>query len=52
MFEKTNTLIAPWKVIKANKQTKARIEAIEYILAKTPYENKDLNIIKPVDYDV
>ena len=52
MFEKTNTLIAPWKVIKANKKTKARIEAIEHILGKTPYENKDLNIIKPVDYDV
>jgi polyphosphate kinase len=52
MFEKTNTSIAPWKVIKANKKTKARIEAIEHILGKTPYENRDLNIIKPVDYDV
>lgn len=52
MFLKTNTSIAPWKIIRANKKTKARIEAIEYILGKIPYENKDLNIIKPVDYDV
>ena len=52
MFLKTNTSIATWKIIRANKKTKARIEAIEYILGKIPYENKDLNIIKPVDYDV
>ena len=52
MFLKTNTSIAPWKIIRANKKTKARIEAIEYILGKIPYENKDLNIIKSVDYDV
>jgi len=52
MFKKTNTSIAPWKVIKANKKTKARIEAIEYILGEIPYKNKDLKVIKPLDYQV
>ena len=52
MFKKTNTSIAPWKVIKANKKTKARIEAIEYILGEIPYENKDFKVIKSIDYHV
>ena len=52
MFIETNTSLAPWKVIRANKKTKARIEAIEYILSEIPYENKDLGVIESVDYDV
>lgn len=46
MFKKTNTKIAPWKVIKANKKQKARVESIEYILKKIPYTGKDENIIR------
>lgn len=43
MFEKTNTEIAPWKIIKANRKTEARVNAINYILKSIPY-NKDLKI--------
>jgi len=51
MFKKTNTKLAPWKVIKANKKTKARIEAIEHILHVVPYNPKDIEIIKHVEIE-
>ena len=38
MFEHTNTEEVPWKIIKANRKTSARIEAIKYILENVPYE--------------
>jgi len=38
MFEKTNTDVAPWTVIDANKKSNARIEVIEKILNKLPYK--------------
>ncbi len=41
MFERTNTEISPWKVIDANKKYKARVEAMEYILSRIPYIDKD-----------
>ncbi len=37
MFEATNTQLAPWTVIEANKKTKARIAAINHILRTIPY---------------
>ncbi|MDX1351214.1 MAG: polyphosphate kinase 2 [Putridiphycobacter sp.] len=40
MFKHTDTKRAPWKRIDANKKTHARIEALNYILAKIPYEGK------------
>jgi polyphosphate kinase 2 len=42
MFEKTQ-VYAPWKVIKANRKTSARIVAFEYILKSIPYivKNRD-----------
>lgn len=40
MFAKTDTDIAPWKIIKANKKTFARLEAMKYILEKLPYKKK------------
>ncbi|MFK5982047.1 MAG: polyphosphate kinase 2 [Flavobacteriaceae bacterium] len=51
MFYRTNTEIAPWKVIKANRKTRARIETIEYILNTIPYDDKDLEVIKPVHFE-
>lgn len=45
MFEKTNTTYAPWKIIKANRKTKARIEALEYILQNIPYTVKNDEVI-------
>ena len=38
MFEKTNIETSPWKVIKANRKTEARIEAISHILKSIPYD--------------
>ena len=43
MFSKTNTETAPWKVIRANRKTDARINAINYILKQIPYD-KNLEV--------
>ncbi len=46
MQKRTNTKYAPWKIIKANKKTKARINAIEHILSTIPYDNKNQELIQ------
>lgn len=51
MFKKTNTEIAPWIIIKANKKTKARVEAIEHILNTIPYKPKDISIVKHIEVE-
>ncbi|WP_369048739.1 polyphosphate kinase 2 [Tenacibaculum sp. UWU-22] len=38
MFSKTNTDISPWKIIKANRKTAARINAINHVLKSIPYD--------------
>jgi len=38
MFSKTNTEFAPWKVIRANRKTEARMNAINHILKVIPYD--------------
>lgn len=38
MFERTNTVMAPWKIIKANRKTEARINAMNYVLKRIPYD--------------
>ena len=43
MFSKTNTEKSPWKVIRANRKTEARINAINYILKQIPYD-KDIEV--------
>lgn len=43
MFEKTNTEISPWKIIRANRKTEARINVINHILNRIPYD-KNLEI--------
>jgi polyphosphate kinase 2 len=43
MFEKTNTENSPWKIIRANRKTEARINVINHILDSIPYD-KDLEI--------
>jgi polyphosphate kinase 2 len=43
MFEKTNTKISPWKIIRANRKTEARANVIQHILKSIPYD-KDLEI--------
>ena len=51
MFKKTNTKISPWIVVKANRKTKTRIEAIEHILNLIPYNPKDAAIIEHVEVE-
>ena len=43
MFQKTNTAISPWKVIRANRKTEARVNVINHVLNSIPYD-KDLEI--------
>lgn len=43
---KTTQVNAPWKIIKANRKTSARIRAFEYILKSIPYEIKDIDTIR------
>lgn len=43
MFERTNSEMAPWKIIKANRKTDARINVINHILNSIPYD-KNLKI--------
>ncbi|NJB82444.1 polyphosphate kinase 2 [Wenyingzhuangia aestuarii] len=38
MFTNTNTDYAPWKIIKANKKTFARVNAIKYLLSRISYD--------------
>lgn len=50
MFDKTNTKKAPWIVIRANRKSRARIEAIQKILEIIPYDSKDLTVIEPINF--
>lgn len=38
MFERTNTEISPWKIIRANRKTQARVNVINHILKSIPYD--------------
>ena len=51
MFDKTNTEYAPWKIFKANRKSKARIESLEYILENIPYQVKNEEVLKHEDID-
>jgi polyphosphate kinase 2 len=42
MFKKTNTSVAPWNIISADKKMSARINAIKLILNNIPYDSKTL----------
>ncbi len=52
MFNLTNTKLSPWVVINANRKTKARIEALEYILNKIPYKVKDEKILEHQEIEI
>jgi polyphosphate kinase 2 len=38
MFSKTDTKTSPWKVIRANRKTEARVNVINHILKSIPYD--------------
>jgi polyphosphate kinase 2 (PPK2 family) len=46
VHKKTNSKYAPWKIIKANRKTNARITAIEHLLSVTNYDNKNEELVK------
>lgn len=41
MFDKTTTTHSPWKIIDANQKSGARLEAINHVLSKIPFEGKE-----------
>ena len=49
MFVHTDTVEAPWTVIKSDCKKRARINAIRYVLHKMPYSGKDGGHIGPLD---
>lgn len=49
MFQHTDTVEAPWTVIKSNCKKRARLNALRYILHKLPYNNKDVERIGSLD---
>ena len=47
MIEKTDTKLAPWVVINANRKTESRLEALRYILDAIPFERGEESISLP-----
>jgi polyphosphate kinase 2 len=45
MFRFTHTAIAPWVVVRANDQRRARLETIRHVLLAIDYEGRDLEAI-------
>lgn len=49
MFRFTHTTIAPWTVVRANDQRRARLECIRFVLSSIDYEGKDPKAVGQVD---
>jgi polyphosphate kinase 2 len=49
MFRFTNTVIAPWMIVRANDQRRARLETIRHVLLAIEYEGRDLVAIGAPD---
>ncbi len=49
MFRRTDTVDAPWTVIKSDCKKRARLNALRYVLHTIPYDSKDAQRIGPVD---
>jgi polyphosphate kinase 2 len=49
MFVHTDTIEAPWTVIKSDCKKRARLNAIRYVLHKLPYTDKAVDRIGPLD---
>lgn len=49
MFFYTNTLHAPWTVVKSNDKKRARLETMRFILSQIPYEGKDEEVVAQAD---
>ncbi len=49
MFEKTDTELAPWIVIRSDGKKRARLNCMRYVLNSLPYEGKDKKVVVPAD---
>jgi hypothetical protein len=49
MFRATDTVIAPWTVVKSNDKRRARIEAMRSVLARFDYADKDEEVVGTPD---
>jgi polyphosphate kinase 2 len=49
MFRFTHTAIAPWTVVRANDQRRARLETIRHVLLAVDYDGRDIDAIGPRD---
>lgn len=49
MFLNTDTVAAPWTVIKSDDKKRARLNAMRYVLHSLPYTGKDLDAIGTID---
>lgn len=49
MFLSTDTVAAPWTVIKSDDKKRARLNAMRYVLHSLPYTGKDVEAIGPID---
>jgi polyphosphate kinase len=49
MFFDTDTADSPWTVIKSDCKKRARLNAMRYVLAKLPYDAKDVNAVGKID---
>ena len=49
MFFYTDTVDAPWTVVKSDCKKRARLNAMRYVLHRLPYTNKDLDQIGSLD---
>ena len=45
MFFYTDTMDAPWTVVKSNDKKRARLEALRVILSRIDYPDKDVNVV-------
>ena len=45
MFFYTDTMNAPWTVVKSNDKKRARLEAMRVILSRIDYPDKDVNVV-------
>lgn len=49
MFRYTHTATAPWTVIRANDQRRARLQSIRVVLSAIDYEGKDAAVVGKID---
>ncbi|MFF8830876.1 polyphosphate kinase 2 [Streptomyces sp. NPDC015131] len=49
MFRATDTVEAPWTVVKSNDKRRARLEAMRHLLSRIDYDNKDEEVVGTPD---